>query len=385
MQSVAHVISTQLALQDANPTARVQLDPFTYDISEMPSQFSVSLGGALEQALTVQWATFAPPGPATPAAHPLGFGRNITSRLSGTFWELGNKVTVRATLRDVMTGEFQAAAVVKFNKNLKNINVGRYAPPNYQYVVDTLVADAEFRLAGDFGNGPVYHFTPPPIADTTIATATQSISTREQRATLPPPHPDIQPAQHTPLQPHSDPVERVHDTPHISSGFTIEIRTDRPDRGNYFYIGERTSVYVRVNRPAHYRLGYGFADGRYAILRDNAYIDAAHVNQWVKVPGTLIFTDPEGSEYLRVVAQETELPPIQTYTEGQNRFLTVSEADSTAMRGGIEQARANIVALRGAVMQQEDENSTSSVDVRGAVMVEESAEAQLTIVTEHRQ
>ena len=47
IQSVAHVISTQLSLQEPLPTARVQLDPFTYDISEMPSQFSVSLGGCL--------------------------------------------------------------------------------------------------------------------------------------------------------------------------------------------------------------------------------------------------------------------------------------------------------------------------------------------------
>ena len=379
VQSVAHVISTQLALQDASPTARVQLDPFTYDISEMPSQFSVSLGSALEQALTVQWATFAPPGPATPALHPLGFGRNITSRLSGTLWELGNKITVRATLRDVMTGEFQSAAIVKFNKNLKNINVNRYAPPNYQYVVDTLVADAEFQLAGGFGNAAVHRFTHPPSTDSTPIEASQNISTREYRETPPP-------AQQTSLQPRPNAAETGDDTSYIGSGFTVELRTDRPDKGNYFYIGERTSVYVRVNRPAYFRLGYGFADGRYAILRDNDYIDASKVNEWVKVPGTLVFTEPEGSEYLRVVAQETELSPIQTYTEGMNRFLTVPESNADVSMRGIEQARANMIALRGAVMEPDPANQDASeLDVRGAVMIKESTEAQLTIITEQRQ
>ncbi len=384
VQSVAHVISTQLSLQDPLPTARVQLDRFTYDISEMPSQFSVSLGGALEQALTVQWATFAPPGPTTPAVHPLGFGRNITSRLSGTFWELGNKITVRATLRDVMTGEFQAAAVVKFNKNLRNINADRYAPPNYQYVADTLVADAEFQLAGGFGNAAVHRFTHPPVADASPAEATQRTSTRKYRQS--PEQPDTRPAQYASAQADSDVFESTNDTPHIGSGFTVELRTDRPDRANYFYIGERTSVYVRVNRPAYFRLGYGFADGRYAILRDNEYIDASKVNEWVKVPGTLVFTEPEGSEYLRVVAQETELPPIETYTEGMNHFLTVDDSDADMrLRGGVEQARANMIALRGAVMEPTVESQdTSQLDVRGAVMVEASTEAQLTIVTEQK-
>ena len=378
VQSVAHVISTQLSLQDPLPTARVQLDPFTYDISEMPSQFSVSLGGALEQALTVQWATFAPPGPTTPAVHPLGFGRNITSRLSGTFWELGNKITVRATLRDVMTGEFQAAAVVKFNKNLKNVNASRYAPPNYRYVVDTLVADAEFQLAGGFGNAAVHRFTHPPADDPLEATQKYRQPTSVQ--------PHVRPTQHTSAHADSDVVEPTHNTPHVGSGFTVELRTDRPDSGNYFYISERTSVYVRVNRPAYYRLGYGFADGRYAILRDNEYIDASQVNQWVKVPGTLVFTEPEGSEYLRVVAQETELPPIETYTEGMNHFLTVADSNSDlGLRGGVEQARANMIALRGAVMEPAVENQeTSQLDVRGAVMVAASAEAQLTIVIERK-
>ena len=380
VRSVAHVISTQLAMQEASPTSRVQLDPFTYDISEMPSQFSVALGSALEQALTVQWATFAPPGPSTPAAHPLGFGRNITSRLSGTLWELGNKITVRATLRDVMTGEFQAAAVVKFNKNLKNINVDRYAPPNYQYVVDTLVADAEFQLVGGFGNAAAHRFTHPSSTGSDLAEANQNISIREHRETSPP-------AQHTSPQPQSNAVKTKDDTSYLGSGFTVELRTDRPDKGNYFYIGERTSVYVRVNRPAYFRLGYGFADERYAILRDNEYIDASKVNEWVKVPGTLVFTEPEGSEYLRVVAQETELPPIRTYTEGMNRFLSVDASNSdTSLRGGVEQARANMIALRGAVMEPDTGNQeVSESNIRGAVMVKESAEAQLTIITEQRQ
>jgi hypothetical protein len=386
IQGVADVISTQIGLQGNSPTARVQLDLFTYDISEEISAFSRSLGSALEQALTVQWATFAPPGPSTPNVHPLGFGRNITSRLSGTFWEIGNKITVRAVLRDVMTGEFQAAAVVKFNKNLRNINVDRYAPPDYQYIVDTLVADAEDALSGSFGNTAVYRSRPPTVDNSTVADRSRSVPPSDQRPPAPSAQPDSQPAQHTRTQQHPDVIETRRYIPYIGSGFTVELRTDRPDGGNYFFIGERTSVYVRVNRPAYFRLGYGFADGRYAILRDNEYIDASKVNTWVKVPGTLVFTDPEGSEYLRVVAQETELPPIQTYTEGKNRFLVLASAHADMrLRGGVGQARANRIALRGAVMEPDVGHSdTSAVDIRGGTMVEEPEEARLTIITEQR-
>ena len=363
VRSIAHVISAQLGIQDPSSTDRVQLDPFTYDISATPSQFSVTLATALERELTVRWATFSPPGPSAPAVHPLGFGRNITARLSGTFWKLGNKITVRATLRDVNTGEFQAAAVVRFNKNLSDINANRYVPPDYQSVVDTLVADAESQLASDFTLR-----TASPAVDTHTETA--RINTGNTR------HPVE--VKHHPHNRHVPPQQ------YIGSGFKVEVRTDKPDLGNFFYIGERTSIWVRANRPAYYRLGYGFADGRYAILRDNEYIDASQVNQWVKVPGRLVFTEPEGSEYLRVVAQETQLPPIQTYTEGRNRFLMTSQS-GRALRGGVEQARANIIALRGGFMEEESESSDASEStLRGAAMLDDSVEAQLTIVTQRR-
>ena len=377
VRSVAHVISTQLGLQDPSSTDRVQLDPFTYDISETASQFSATLGSALEQELTVQWATFHPPGPSTPAVHPLGFGRNITARLSGTFWKLGNKITVRATLRDVNTGEFQAAAVVRFNKNLSGINVNRYAPPDYQYVVNTLVADAKSQLESGFAIRKA-HFTPPPVVEPRF-TAPSTVDPRTETTRI-----NTSNTRHPVEVEHRPNNRHVPAQQYIGSGFTVEVQTDKPDRGNFFYIGDRTSVYVRVNRPAYYRLGYGFADGRYAILRDNEYIDASQVNQWVKVPGTLVFTEPIGTEYLRVVAQETQLPPLQTYTEGQNHFLSTSQS-GIAMRGSVEQARANIIGLRGAIMEEETESpDVSRSTLRGATMRDEFVEAQLTIVTESR-
>lgn len=375
-QSVARVISTQLQLQNPHSTDRVQLDPFTYDISETVSRFSITLAGVLERELTVKWATFPPPAPAIPNVHPLGFGRNITSRLSGTFWTLGNKVTVRATLRDVNTGEFQAAAVVRFNKNLRNINVNAYVPPDYQFVVDTLVADAESRLENDFEIVTADFTIPAPEttpAHTVNLDTYTAPSPRAKGVSAPDPvYRDTAPRA-TGISAHQ-PVYR-------DSGFTVELRTDRPERANFFYIGERTSVWVRVNRPAYYRLGYGFADGRYAILRDNEYIDGTQVNQWVKVPGTLVFTEPAGAEYLRVIAQETELLPIQTYIQGKNHFLSTPESD-TALRGGLEQARANIAGLRGGYMEAEvDRPEASTSRLRGAFLQDEDTEAKLTIVT----
>jgi hypothetical protein len=358
VRSVAHVISQQLAMQNPNSSDRVQLDQFTYGISELPSKFSVSLVGALEQQLTVQWATFSPPEPSASNAHPLGFGKNITSRLSGTFWELGNKITVRATLRDVNTGEFQAVTVVRFNKNLNNINVDSYAPPGYQFAVDTLVANAEDQLHRRTDGSMA-----PPRVGASIAEAGQGAS---------------RPGQPTPLQPNPG----THG--HIGSGFTVELSTDRPEQNPYFYVGDRTNVYVRVNRPAYYRLGYHFANDKYAILRDNNYINK--VNEWVKVPGRLVFTEPTGTESLHVVAQETQLPPIKTYTEGRNRFLVPPSNSRT--KGGVEKARDYGLNMRGVVMVPEPEEGNqdaSEPDLRGVAMVKEyPAEARIHIITGSR-
>ena len=360
VRSVAHVISEQLAMQNPNSSDRVQLDRFTYGISELPSKFSVSLVGALEQQLTVQWATFSPPEPSASNAHPLGFGKNITSRLSGTFWELGNKITVRATLRDVNTGEFQAVTVVRFNKNLNNINVDSYAPPRYDLAVDTLVAEAEEQLAGGF---KPRRTEAPPRVGASIVEADRGAS---------------RPGQPTPLQPNPG----THG--HIGSGFTVDLRTDRREQNPYFYVGDRTNVYVRVNRPAYYRLGYQFVDGRYAILSDNNYINK--VNEWVKVPGRLVFTEPTGTESIRVIAQETQLPPIETYTDGRNRFLI--EPPSSRTRGGVEKARDYRAMMRGGVMEPEPEEGnqdTSEPDLRGGAMEKEyPAAAQIHIVTDRR-
>jgi hypothetical protein len=360
VRSVAHVISQQLAMQNPNSSDRVQLDQFTYGISELPSKFSVSLVGALEQQLTVQWATFSPPEPSASNAHPLGFGKNITSRLSGTFWELGNKITVRATLRDVNTGEFQAVTVVRFNKNLNNINVDRYAPQGYQSAVDRLVARAEDQLHRRT-DGPMA----PPRVGPSIAEGGQGAS---------------RPGQPTPLQPNPG----THG--HIGSGFTVELSTDRPEQNPYFYVGDRTNVYVRVNRPAYYRLGYHFVDDRYAILSDNNYINK--VNEWVKVPGRLVFTEPIGAESIHVVAQETQLPPIETYTAGRNQFVRVPPSNSRT-RDGVKRARAYGVAMRrGGVMEPEPEEGNqdaSEPDLRGGAMEKEyPAEAQIHIITGHR-
>ena len=133
--AVAKAITMQFEMQGAAaPSTIVQLDEFTYGITEVPTGFALALVWGLEQRMMGKWT------PILKATlkhkNRFGLGSNVDARLSGTYWERGNKVTIRATLRDAKTGEFQAVAIVTFNKNaLTNINPNRYKPSNYEELV----------------------------------------------------------------------------------------------------------------------------------------------------------------------------------------------------------------------------------------------------------
>ena len=132
---VAEAITMQLEMQGAAaPSTIVQLDGFTYGITEVPTGFAPVLVWGLEQRMMGKWT------PILKATlkhkNRFGLGSNVDARLSGTYWERGNKVTIRAILRDAKTGEFQAVAILRFNKNaLTNIRNDRYIPSNYEELV----------------------------------------------------------------------------------------------------------------------------------------------------------------------------------------------------------------------------------------------------------
>ena len=141
---IATIIAAQFDAQGANSAGdSVQLDKFTYGISASIAPFSNSLDFALKSKLGRKWSLTS--GPVIP---PLNIHPSATLRLSGTYWEIGgNQVTIRAVLRDVTTGAFQAATVLTFNKrNLTGISVNAYKPSNYQSTVEGMINAAKSRL-----------------------------------------------------------------------------------------------------------------------------------------------------------------------------------------------------------------------------------------------
>ena len=148
LRNVAHIatiIAAQFEAQGANTAGdSVQLDAFTYGISDLTAPFSNSLNIALTGKLGSKWSLV----PSSAGTPPLGIAPSATLRLSGTYWEIGgNQVTIRAVLRDVKTGAFQAAVILTFNKrNLTGISVRAYKPIGYQSTVENLIEAAKSRL-----------------------------------------------------------------------------------------------------------------------------------------------------------------------------------------------------------------------------------------------
>ena len=143
---IATIIAAQFEAQGVKPSGdSVQLDLFTYGISELTAPFSDSLNIALTGKLGSNWTIVSSTGTAS-----LGINPSAKLRLSGSYWEIGeNQVTVRAILRDVTTGAFEGAAILTLNKkNLTGISSYAYKPSGYQRQMQQMVADAKARLKG---------------------------------------------------------------------------------------------------------------------------------------------------------------------------------------------------------------------------------------------
>ena len=122
----------------------------------MGSRFSRQLLAALEAQIgqIVKWRTvnqtrrsqvkFRP----RSTQHMRDFAKEAgaTLFLSGTYWENDDKITLRATLRDVETGEVKAGAVVAFDRGMKTLN---FKPQNY---IQALIEQHAFA-EGEFVSG----------------------------------------------------------------------------------------------------------------------------------------------------------------------------------------------------------------------------------------
>ena len=139
VDGVARAVVFQFSKQVEQPGGKVLLAPFTYQDTQMSSRFSRQLLAALEAQLgrMGKWRvvnqTRRSRGGFSPRSsrimRDLAKGAGARLLLSGTYWENGDQITLRATLRDVETGEVKAGAIVEFDRGMKALH---FKPQNYK-------------------------------------------------------------------------------------------------------------------------------------------------------------------------------------------------------------------------------------------------------------
>ena len=329
-KGIATVIATQFEMQRATSLSgnRVQLDPFTYGTTEITTDFSNVLVNALEREMTKEWNTILKANLVSntsypySAIHSLGFGRNVKFRLTGTYWERGNKVTIRATLRNVNTGEFQAVAILRLNKNaLKDVRTDRYKPIGYEAIVDQQTDEAK----GEIGSAARYQIAAATYIERNGNNASPPIATSG---------PEFHEGREVPVTTASF----VH-----NSGFKIQIRTDKGFGAQTYTVGEPAEFFVQVNQAAYLRLLYQ-ESGRWTQLAEDQYVKPEQVGQWLEIPGSFVFAEPIGVGRLLVHAQTTSFTPITDfYFKDGYRYIGKHPSDPATLTA--DQKRAEDLVL----------------------------------------
>ena len=283
---IATIIAEQFETQQANTSGEpVQLDMFTSGISEISPSFSLLLNSALTAELGKKWPIVS----SAAGASLLGIAPTAKLRLSGTYWDIGgNHMTIRAALRDVTTGTFQAATVLRFNrKNLKE--------PDGIFEVDEnvlagLTADAEEAL----DNRSLVR---------RLNTSTETLVAK--------------------TQPESQPT-----VPEIGNSYDsleVKIRTNKGEQSQVVEVGEKLDIFVKVNQPAHVRLLSVLPGEKWTQLAKDMHIRPEQIDRWVPVPGNFVVFPPEGQEQYRAIARLESNGPFEAiseyFNEGPYRYI----------------------------------------------------------------
>ena len=316
---IATLIATQFEIQNpASPsTGTVQLDQFTYGIAEVTGGFSAHFVNVLQRELAtkgqVVLATHVTSDHAHRPIHPLGFGRGVDSRLTGTYWERGNKVTLRTTLRDVNTGEFQAVAIVRFDKRLlTDIRTDRYKPANYEHVLDTQVIEAKEYLGKrhrlSIPRSPAVPQPPTPDSGSSSPAGSASIGTTNT------------------WKPDGATRIDLHNT-----SFKVQVRTEKGFGAQTYAIGEKARFFVSVNQGAYLRVLYE-QDKKWSQLVEDQYVKPEQATQWLELPGDFVFAEPIGVGILEVQAKTTPFDPITDfYYEDGYRYIGTPPPDPSTL------------------------------------------------------
>ena len=125
LEDITRVVASQLSEQTGSLDSKVSIEPFTYEDSGITGKASRELLNALQQELG--WKTI---------NRMRGFTKKDQAgqlQLSGSYWENGDEITIRATLRNMNTGEFLASAVVRFFESQLRDSIA-VQPPDYERV-----------------------------------------------------------------------------------------------------------------------------------------------------------------------------------------------------------------------------------------------------------
>lgn len=285
INDVASVTAYQFQQQSSDWGTKVKTEELTYNSFNVASPSSTPFLQALTDKLG--WYRSSP----TRGFQPIREKQEVQSQgvplqFFGGYWEDGDKITLRTTLRDITTGEFRASAVVHFNESQRRDKDISLKPDNLKQF------DQDWEL-----------FNP-----------TEEVLIEE-----------VPQGEETPQIAETSPEESlVNPKVFASDGLTVEIATDRGTGPVVYTEGETMTVFARVNQEAYIRLIYILADGKRTLLLENHHIDSKMANQSLEV-GKFVCTPPFGAEQLHVYAKQEpfrEFASGETYEEDGYVYLT---------------------------------------------------------------
>lgn len=258
-------------------------------------------GTATAIALKLGWSLVPPTRALRPVqGNPNSSGTSRTPlKIYGTYWEDGDRITLRTALRDVTTGKFKACAVVPFQESKRQDAAHiKIKPTGYAVAKQNRQIYGGGTTKGNVGGGTTSGTTSGNVGSGTTGNTSQ-----------------IQ-------------------TQTITSGsLAVTIDTDRGTGPITLSEGEIVTLYVSANQEAYLQLVYVLQDGRRILLMDNNYhIDSSKVGTAVEI-GQFECAPPFGIEELYVYAQPTPFPefkPGETYE--QDGFVFLKEKKTRALR-----------------------------------------------------
>ena len=291
INDVARVTAYQFQQQSSDWGTKVKTEELTYDSFNVVSPSSTTFLEALTDEL--KWHRSLP----MRGFQPLREVHKTQSQdellqLFGGYWADGDKITLRATLRDIATGEFKAAAVVRFSESQRRDKDIALKPGNLEQF------DQDWKLFN-------------PLEETLSIEEVQPVEEESQTT-------EVSPTEVSPEE------SLVNPKVFADNGLVVEIATDRGTGPVIYTEGETMAVFARANQEVYIRLIYILADGKRTLLLENYHVSPEMTYQSLEI-GKFVCTPPFGAEQLHVYAKREPFPdlaPGETYEEGGYVYLT---------------------------------------------------------------